>query len=214
MKITEKQRNMLNKYKLYGFHSGGGCMHFAYETNNEDLLWLINDVDEYGEPSLRYPKNENDICLFGLDLNYLDDQNLINSILEIGKKHKIENDNGRCWIYFQDTLKDGVLKMKAITEEINNLWLDVTKLKIGDRVQFANDTWAICDAPTFETDVSNQKGTVVTFDDDTFVWIRLDIPNEEFEYWDNQIQFNLTNEQESGTSIDYLKKAKLIQEKV
>jgi hypothetical protein len=59
--------------------------------------------------------------------------------------------------------------------------------------------------------MSNQKGTVVTFDDDTFVWIRLDIPNEEFEYWDNQIQFNLTNEQESGTSIEYLKKARLIQ---
>jgi hypothetical protein len=90
--------------------------------------------------------------------------------------------------------------------------LDITKLKIGDRVQFADETWAICDAPTFETDVSNQKGTVITFDDDTFVWIKLDIPNEEFEYWDNEIQFNLTDDQESGTSVDYLKQAKLIEE--
>ena len=94
--------------------------------------------------------------------------------------------------------------------------IDVTKLKIGDRVQFADETWAICDAPTFETDVSNQKGTVVTFDDDTFVWIRLDIPNEEFEHWDNQIQFNLfeDGEYDGGTSVHYLKKAKLIEEQL
>ena len=91
--------------------------------------------------------------------------------------------------------------------------LDVTKLKMGDRVQFANKTFAVCSSPTFETDVSNQKGTVVTFDDFDFVWIKLDEPNEEFEDWDNEIQFNLTDDQQSGTSVDYLRQAKLIEEK-
>jgi hypothetical protein len=121
MAITKKQESMLDDYNLYGFHSGGGCMHFAYDTNIDELQWLINDIEENGDPSLRYPKNENQVCVFGLDLNYLDNQNLTNSILKIAKKHKTENDNDADWINFQDTLKNGVAKMKAITDEINNL---------------------------------------------------------------------------------------------
>ena len=121
MAITKKQESMLDDYNLYGLHSGGGCMHFAYDTNIDELQWLINDIEENGDPSLRYPKNENQVCVFGLDLNYLDNQNLTNSILKIAKKHKTENDNDADWIHFQDTLKNGVAKMKAITDEINNL---------------------------------------------------------------------------------------------
>ena len=121
MAITKEQQSMLDDYNLYGFHSGGGCMHFAYDTNIDELQWLINDIEENGDPSLRYPKNENQVCVFGLDLNYLDNQNLTNSILKIGEKHKTENDNDADWIHFQDTLKNGVVKMKAITDEINNL---------------------------------------------------------------------------------------------
>ena len=121
MAITKKQESMLDDYNLYGLHSGGGCMHFAYDTNIDELQWLINDIEENGDPSLRYPKNENQVCVFGLDLNYLDNQNLTNSILKIGEKHKTENDNDADWIHFQDTLKNGVVKMKAITDEINNL---------------------------------------------------------------------------------------------
>ena len=121
MTITKEQQSMLDDYNLYGFHSGGGCMHFAYDTNIDELQWLINDIEENGDPSLRYPKNENQVCVFGLDLNYLDNQNLTNSILKIAKKHKTENDNDADWIHFQDTLKNGVAKMKAITDEINNL---------------------------------------------------------------------------------------------
>ena len=121
MTITKEQQSMLDNYNLYGLHSGGGCMHFAYDTNIDELQWLINDIEENGDPSLRYPKNENQVCVFGLDLNYLDNQNLTNSILKIAKNHKTENDNDADWIHFQDTLKNGVAKMKAITDEINNL---------------------------------------------------------------------------------------------
>ena len=121
MTITKEQQSMLDDYNLYGFHSGGGCMHFAYDTNIDELQWLINDIEENGDPSLRYPKNENQVCVFGLDLNYLDNQDLTDSILKIGKNNKTENDNDADWIHFQDTLKNGVAKMKAITDEINNL---------------------------------------------------------------------------------------------
>ena len=121
MAITKEQQSMLDNYNLYGLHSGGGCMHFAYDTNIDELQWLINDIEENGDPSLRYPKNENQVCVFGLDLNYLDNQDLTDSILKIGKNNKTENDNDADWIHFQDTLKNGVAKMKAITDEINNL---------------------------------------------------------------------------------------------
>ena len=121
MAITKEQQSMLDDYNLYGLHSGGGCMHFAYDTNIDELQWLINDIEENGDPSLRYPKNENQVCVFGLDLNYLDNQDLTDSILKIGKNNKTENDNDADWIHFQDTLKNGVAKMKAITDEINNL---------------------------------------------------------------------------------------------
>ena len=95
--------------------------------------------------------------------------------------------------------------------------MNVNKLKIGDRVKFANETFAL--VTRYETDISNQKGTVVNFsidrkDNNTHVWIRLDIPNKHFncDEWNNAVQFNLTNEMDGGTSIDYLKKAKLIKE--
>ena len=121
MTITKEQQSLLDNYNLYGFHSGGGCMHFAYDTDIDELQWLINDIEENGDPSLRYPKNKNQVCVFGLDLNYLDNQNLTDSILKIGKNNKTENDNDADWLHFQDTLKNGVAKMKAITDEINNL---------------------------------------------------------------------------------------------
>jgi len=100
--------------------------------------------------------------------------------------------------------------------------LDVTKLKMGDRVQFANKTFAVCGSPMFETDVSYLKGTVVNFDEPfnattfTHVWIELDNKHEEFDCdeWGNAIQFNLleNGEYDGGTSVDYLRQAKLIEE--
>ena len=101
--------------------------------------------------------------------------------------------------------------------------VDVTKLKMGDRVQFANKTFAYCGAPHFETEISKQKGTVVNFskndwdnpNTDSHVWIKLDIKHEEFDCdeWGNSVQFNLSSADNlGGTSVDYLKKAKLIEE--
>jgi hypothetical protein len=96
--------------------------------------------------------------------------------------------------------------------------LDITKLKDGDRVKFADNTFAC--VTNYETDISNQCGTVVNFSKNDWdnpntvshVWIKLDIPNEHFDCdeWGNAVQFNLTDEMDGGTSVDYLKKAKLI----
>lgn len=93
--------------------------------------------------------------------------------------------------------------------------MNINKLKIGDRVQFSNNTYAC--VSRYEENISNQKGTVVNFsidrgDNNTHVWIELDEPNENFAEWGNAVQFNLTNEMDGGTSVDYLKKAKLIRE--
>ena len=112
--------------------------------------------------------------------------------------------------------------MTTLTFNSNEGMIDLTKLKMGDRVQFAPNTFAICSSPTFETDVSDLKGTVVNFDESfnattfTHVWIELDIKHEEFDCdeWGNAIQFNLfeDGEHDGGTSVHYLKQAKLIEE--
>jgi len=84
MKDTSKQLLSKNK-KLFPFHSGGGCIHFAYETDHEDLIWLINKADLYnptfndkGFPEFEwvneYPEDINDWCMFGLDFNNLDQE--------------------------------------------------------------------------------------------------------------------------------------------
>tara|TARA_R100000278_G_C5392502_1_gene136648 strand:- start:146 stop:445 length:300 start_codon:yes stop_codon:yes gene_type:complete len=94
--------------------------------------------------------------------------------------------------------------------------LNVNNLKLGDRVQFAPNTLA--QVTNYETDISSQFGTVVNFTIshdgtyDTHVWIELDERNEHFDCdeWGNAVQFNLTDEMDGGTSVDYLKKAKLL----
>jgi len=71
MTITKKQQSLLDDYDIYGFHSGGGCMHFAYDTEHNELQWLINDADYNEEPSLLYPNDKNQRCMFGLHYEYL-----------------------------------------------------------------------------------------------------------------------------------------------
>lgn len=84
MKDTSKQLLSKNK-KLFPFHSGGGCVHFGYETDHEDLIWLINKADLHnptfngeGLPEFEwineYPEDINDFCMFGLDFNNLDQE--------------------------------------------------------------------------------------------------------------------------------------------
>ncbi len=84
MKDTSKQLLSKNE-KLFPFHSGGGCIHFGYKTEHEDLIWLINQADLF-EPKLddelnpqyewvnEYPEDINDWCMFGLDFNNLDQE--------------------------------------------------------------------------------------------------------------------------------------------
>ena len=115
MKDTSKQLLSKNK-KLFPFHSGGGCIHFGYETDHEDLIWLINKADLF-EPNLdeftpyyewinEYPENANDFCMFGLDFNNLDQEyeglalNIIGLIKnEIGKpfdNYSFKSDGWSC----------------------------------------------------------------------------------------------------------------------
>ena len=96
--------------------------------------------------------------------------------------------------------------------------IDIKKLKMGDRVKFANNTYA--QVTNYETDISNQLVTVVNFSANnwntpnvnTHVWIELDERNEHFDCdeWGNAVQFNLTDEMDGGTSVNYLKKAEVI----
>ena len=136
MAITKEQQSLLDKYDLYGYHSGGGCMHFAYDTNHEDIQWLINGVDllqdwenkSYYDPDQTYPTDKDQLCMFGLDFNglYTVDEVFIKDCiskfeetLSVEDVKEVYKDN---WsLFFIDTLAEGVTKMKAITESINQL---------------------------------------------------------------------------------------------
>ncbi len=118
MKDTSKQLLSKNK-KLFPFHSGGGCIHFVYETDNEDLIWLINKADLYnptyndeGFPEFEwineYPEDINDFCMFGLDFNNLDQKyeglalDVINIVKDAVHDHAcstFENDGWSCAFY-------------------------------------------------------------------------------------------------------------------
>jgi len=117
MKDTSKQLLSKNK-KLFPFHSGGGCVHFGYETEHEDLIWLINKADLYnptyndeGFPEFEwineYPEDINDFCMFGLDFNNLDQKyeglalDVINIVKDAVHDHAcstFENDGWSCRI--------------------------------------------------------------------------------------------------------------------
>tara|TARA_R110000823_G_scaffold82699_1_gene187218 strand:+ start:163 stop:462 length:300 start_codon:yes stop_codon:yes gene_type:complete len=95
--------------------------------------------------------------------------------------------------------------------------INIKNLKMGDRVQFADKTFA--QVTNYETDISNQLGTVVNWSNNnkgiaSHIWIKLDIRNKHFDCdeWGNAVQFNLTDEMDGGTSVNYLKKAKQIEE--
>ena len=136
MKITKKQQSLLDDYDIYGFHSGGGCMHFAYNTEHNEVQWLINPVDlmndskgkSYYEPNAIYPSNKDQLCMFGLDFNYIntDDKSFVkdcisqmNKIISTKNVKQFHKDD---WcIFYIDTLENGVPKMKKVTGSINKL---------------------------------------------------------------------------------------------
>lgn len=87
------------------------------------------------------------------------------------------------------------------------------KFNIGDRLQFAENTFACVGRS--EIDISLLKGKVENLSeslDGNHVWVKLDIPHKEFEgdEWGNCVQFNADIYSSGGTSFEYLQKARLI----
>jgi len=135
MQISEQERKMMAKYNLGWFYSGGGCVHFSHNLKlTDETEWLINDLENHNgelEPSFRFPTDENQLCMFGLYYaDHLEDDlrnriyQTIQDNLSIIHKHKeiewcfYDDDEG---FYFYDTLKNGVPKMFALTNEIDKL---------------------------------------------------------------------------------------------
>ena len=49
--LTKNQIKIINDYDIYFLHSGGGCVHFAFDLNINDedgynLFWYINSMSE------------------------------------------------------------------------------------------------------------------------------------------------------------------------
>jgi len=88
--------------------------------------------------------------------------------------------------------------------------IEIKKLKIGDHIQFAENTWAI--VTNYEENISNLKGVIEEIDFSDSIWIKLDKPNKHFKDYDNCVQFGLV-EGSSGSDKSYLKNASIIEEK-
>lgn len=93
--------------------------------------------------------------------------------------------------------------------------MNVNNLKDGDRVKFSEEAFG--QITNYEIDISNLKGTVIECED--MIAIKLDKHFSDLDEWDNQLHFDISKntmanpyEMQFGTSIDYLKKAKLIKE--
>ena len=47
MQISDQEKNLMDKYNLGCFYSGGGCVHFSHNLKlTDETLWLINDMYE------------------------------------------------------------------------------------------------------------------------------------------------------------------------
>ena len=126
------------RYGLYRWHSGGGCSHFAYDIHAEcELYWLINDdfvyVDNnkaYYEPSHEFPTDENQLCVFGLDINNLDlddKQNWGKDTLKEMENLLYKEIPNEVVVYsggvqFHSSLKEGVPIMKRVSEKLKIRW--------------------------------------------------------------------------------------------
>ena len=140
MKISDQEKNLMDKYNLGWFYSGGGCHHFSHDLKlTDETLWLINDLYEMPKGefdcSQRFPTDENQLCMFGLYYGDLD-RDLAKSIQTViatelpnlPKHKKTETTFYEDGFYFYDTLKNGVPKMFTLTNEIEKL-RDMGKVK-------------------------------------------------------------------------------------
>ena len=117
--------NLIKKYDLERYHSGGGCYHFSYEIKNMPScanLWLINDVDKTLEPSFEYPTDENQNCVFSFSIDDLEQgaycrvQEYIESLSIFGNIEVTDYE-----IIFYATLKEGVPTIKKLSKKISKL---------------------------------------------------------------------------------------------
>tara|TARA_R110000823_G_scaffold99414_1_gene214627 strand:- start:51 stop:422 length:372 start_codon:yes stop_codon:yes gene_type:complete len=118
-------KNLMKKYDLEKYHSGGGCYHFSYEITNVPScanLWLINGVDKMLEPSFEYPTDEHQNCVFSFSIDDLEQdeyyrvQEYIESLSIFGNIKATDYE-----IIFYATLKEGIPTMKKLSEEISQL---------------------------------------------------------------------------------------------
>ena len=120
MQLTEK-------YNVGEYHSGGGCMHLWQEVDVSDIYWLINPTEKIEgekapynyEPSYIPPNDENQLCMFGLDLDYLEDEEMLEPIVKILKENNVvfwRDDEP--YNYFIASFKDGYKKMTDINNQI------------------------------------------------------------------------------------------------
>jgi uncharacterized protein YuzE len=99
----------------------------SYDTNSDNLFWLINDTldSDTNEPSFDFPTDENQRCIFGLDCSNLEDTAKSEQIIEVLQNYNFGDADAVMSDYdsfiFYDTFKNGVKKMKEVTEEINLL---------------------------------------------------------------------------------------------
>ena len=86
------------KYKISGWHSGGGCLHGYYDdkVREKNCYWLINHCDEHGEPDLQHPTNDqHPHTMFGLELQEVCDWDELTEYLR--KKEKALYSFGFCF---------------------------------------------------------------------------------------------------------------------
>ena len=123
-KLLEKNK-LAEKHNLYNYHSGGGCFHLALDTDIDEIMWLINDVIDDNEPSQDYPTREDQRCIFGIDLIYMEDESLKTKVIKILNAHNLLGDCDFETPYFYDVFSNGITKVKRINEEISALVKEV-----------------------------------------------------------------------------------------
>ena len=123
-KLLEKNK-LAEKHNLYNYHSGGGCFHLALDTDIDEIMWLINDVIDDNEPSQDYPTREDQRCIFGIDLIYMEDESLKNKVIKILDDYDLCRDWGFDTPFFYDVFSNGITKVKRINEEISALVKEV-----------------------------------------------------------------------------------------
>ena len=132
MHISDQEKNLMDKYNLGWFYSGGGCVNFSHNLKlTDETEWLINDLENHNgelEPSFRFPTDENQLCIFGLYYGDLDRDlsKLIQTVIEtelpnLPKHEETETTFYDGGFYFYDSLKNGVPKMFTLTNEIDKL---------------------------------------------------------------------------------------------